>query len=262
LFALLAGTTVLYARLANAIYLLRRERSDRLMSLESAAGAIAHEIGQPLAGIALSSKAGLTWLNREPPQLDNVAKCLTQVVDGTNQASQVLVSIRRLFDRATPSRRTMQHVNDIVIGAIKLVDRDLQAAGVSVTAKLSENLPQMNVDEIQIQQVISNLAKNASEAMRSSPEGARHLRVGTSLNGNSSISVLIEDTGPGIGETDRENIFQPFFTTKATGTGLGLSICRAIIETHGGKLALAETSARGSIFEVLFPIDLTSDKAM
>jgi signal transduction histidine kinase len=258
LFALLAGTTVLYARLANAIYLLRRERSDRLMSLEAAAGAIAHEIGQPLAGIALSSSAGLRWLNREPPQLDNVAKCLAAVGDASNQANEVLASVRRLFDRVTTSQRTMQHVNDIVIEAMKLVDRDLQVTGVSLTTKLSEDLPQINVDRMQIQQVVSNLLKNAVEAMHSSPEGKRHLRVGTCLNVNSSVSVLIEDTGPGIGEKDRDSIFQPFVTTKATGTGLGLSICRTIVENHGGKLALAHTSARGSIFEVLFPIDLMS----
>lgn len=261
LFALLAGTTVLYARLANAIHLLRRERTDRLLSLEAAAGAMAHEISQPLAGIALASEAGLNWLNRKPPDLDNVAKSLTAVVNGSSQANEVLTSIRRLFDRATPIQRTTQPVNDIVIEAIKLVEVDLRRAGVSVTTKLSDDLPQIHADRMQIQQVVSNLAKNAIEAMRSSPEGKRYLRVGTELNGNSSVSVLIEDTGPGIGEKDRESIFQPFFTTKATGTGLGLSICRTIIENHGGKLVLADTGPRGSIFEVLLPIDSTSDEA-
>jgi signal transduction histidine kinase len=259
LIVLLAETTVLYARLANAILLLRREHNNRLMSIEAATGAMAHEIRQPLSVMASSGEAGLKWIIRKPPQLDEVTECLTLVVDASHQANEIIESIRRLFARVTPGQRTMQQINDVILETLTLVQHDLQVDGISVTTEYRDDLPQIYADRIQIQQVILNLIKNAIEAMRSSPRDKRHLRVVTGLNGNSDISVSVRDTGPGIGAKDRDSIFDPFFTTKANGTGLGLSICRTIIENHGGKLRLTETDFRGSIFEVAFPIGSTSD---
>lgn len=253
LFVLLAETTVLYARLANAILLLRRERNDRLMSIEAATSAMAHEIRQSLAVIASSGDAGVSWMKRKPPQLSEVAECLNSVVEASHRADEIITSIRRLFNRATPDQRKMQDINDIILETLGLVQHDLQVARISVTTEYGDELPRINADRMQIQQVILNLIKNAIEAMRSSPQNKRRLRVVTGLNGNSDISVSIRDTGAGIGEKDRDSIFDPFFTTKATGTELGLSICRTIIQNHGGRLRLVETDFRGSIFEVVFP---------
>jgi len=235
LIVLLAETTVLYARLANAILLLRRERDNRLMSIEAATGAMAHEIRQPLSAIASSGNAGLKWIGRKPPQLKEVTECLTLVVDASHRANKIIESIRHLFARDTSGQRTMQQINDITLETLSMVQHDLQVDGISVTTEYRDDLPQIFADRIQIQQVILNLIKNAIEAMRSSPRENRHLRVVTGLNGNSDISVSIRDTGPGIGAKERDNIFDPFFTTKTTGTGLGLSICRTIVESHGGK---------------------------
>jgi signal transduction histidine kinase len=252
LFVLLAETMVLYARLANAIRLLRRERSNRLMSLEAAVGAVAHEISQPLTGIASSGAAALNYIKRQPLRLDEVVRCLTSVVDGSHRTREILASVRRLF-RATSSERTMQHIDDIILETINLMQHDIQLSGISVTTGLHGDLPQINADRMQIQQLILNLVKNAIEAMRSSPEGKRQLRVATGLNGDSGVSVVIEDTGPGIGAKERDSIFDPFFTTKKTSTGLGLAICRTIVEGHGGRLMLVESSFRGSVFEIAFP---------
>jgi signal transduction histidine kinase len=253
LIVLLAETTVLYARLANAILLLRRERDNRLMSIEAATGAMAHEIRQPLSAIASSGNAGLKWIGRKPPQLKEVTECLTLVVDASHRANKIIEIIRHLFARDTSGQRTMQQINDIILETLSMVQHDLQVDGISVTTEYRDDLPQIFADRIQIQQVILNLIKNAIEAMRSSPRENRHLRVVTGLNGNSDISVSIRDTGPGIGAKERDSIFDPFFTTKKTGTGLGLSICRTIVENHDGKLRLIETDFRGSIFEVVFP---------
>jgi signal transduction histidine kinase len=259
LIVLLAETTVLYSRLANTILLLRRERNNRLMSVEAATTAMAHEIKQSLTVMASSGEAGLLWISRKPPQLKEVTECLTGIVGASHRANEIIESTRRLFARVRPGKRTMQQINDIVLETLTLVQHDLQVDGISVTAEYQNDLPQIHADRMQMQLVILNLIKNAIEAMRSSPNGKRHLRVVTGLNGNSDISVSIRDTGPGIGANDRDSIFDPFFTTKATGTGLGLSICRNIIENHGGKLRLIETDFRGSIFEVAFPVGSTSD---
>jgi signal transduction histidine kinase len=231
-----------------------RELNSRLMSIQAATGTMAHELRQPLAGIASSGAAGLNWIRREPPHLDKVRECLTRVVDASHHANDIIEGIRRLFAQATPGPRTMQQINDIVLEALNLVKHDLRVDGISVTTEYEDDLPQIHADRLQIQLVTLNLIKNAIEAMRSSPHGERHLQVVTGLNGNSSISLSIRDTGPGIGEKDRDRIFAPFFSTKKDGMGLGLSICRTIIENHGGKLSLVETEFPGSIFEVVVPI--------
>lgn len=232
----------------------QRELNNRLMSIEVATGAIAHEIKQPLAAMAASGAAGLNWIRREPPHLDRVRECLTRVVDASDRANEMIEGIRRLFARAMPGSRTMQQINDIVLETLILVQHDLQVDGISVASEYEDDLPQIRADRVQIQLVILNLIKNAIEAMRSSPRGKRHLQVVTALKGNSDISVSIRDTGPGIGAKDRDGIFDPFFSTKKAGMGLGLSICRTIIENHGGKLSLVETEFPGSIFEVVVPI--------
>ena len=257
LFVLLAETTVLYARLANAFLLLRRERSHRLMGIEAATAAMAHEIKQPLTVIASSGEAALTWIERmkqKSSPLNRIAECLNSIVDASHRADEIITTIRGLFNRVTPDQRTIQHINDIILETLSLVQHDLQVSRISVTTKFGDDLPPIRVDRIQMQQVILNLFKNAIEAMNSSPNDKKHLRVMTGLNRPSDLSVLIQDTGPGIDTEDRERIFDPFFTTKVTGSGLGLSICRTIIESHGGTLQLIETNSRGSIFEIVFPI--------
>ncbi|MFY9841202.1 MAG: HAMP domain-containing sensor histidine kinase [Xanthobacteraceae bacterium] len=262
LIVLLGESTALYARLANAIQLLRRERADRLMTIEAATSAIVHEVRQPLTAIAMQSRAALRWLGRVPPgpEIEEIRQCLNSTTDAVNRAEEILKSIRELF-RQTPLRRTMLQLNDIVREVLKLTDHDLQVEGVSVTTEYDDNLPLINVDHTQIQQVILNLVKNAIDEMRGVPPSKRHMQVMTGFDGK-LVAFYVQDTGPGIGVKDRERIFEPFFTTKSTGTGLGLSICRTIVETHGGLLRLAKTDPHGSSFEVAFPISSTSDTTL
>ena len=258
LVVLLTETTVLYARLANLIVLLRRERADRLMSIEAATSAIVHEVRQPLAAIAMQSSAALRWLSRVPrgPEIERATQCLSSMAKAVDRAEEVVKSIRELF-RQTPLRRTTLQLNDIVREVLKLTEHDLQVEGVSVTTEYDDNLPLVNVDHTQIQQVIFNLVKNAIEAMRSVSPNKRHLRVLTSFDGK-LVALYVQDTGPGVDVKDRDRIFEPFFTTKPTGTGLGLSICRTIVETHGGVLRLVKADPHGSSFELAFPISSLS----
>jgi signal transduction histidine kinase len=255
LFILLAETTLLYARLANAIVLLRREHGNRLMSIEAATGAMAHEIRQPLTTIASSGEAGMTWIKRNPPKLKEVSECLNQMVDASHHANEIITGIRGLFNRTKLHQRSLIQLNNVIHESLNLLQPDLQVNGITVSDECRENLPEIAADHTQIQQVILNLLKNAIEAMQSSTSGQNILRIKTNLNANSDVALYIQDSGPGISGSDRENIFDPFFTTKPNGTGLGLSICRTIVEDHGGTLRLAETNSRGSTFEVVFPLD-------
>jgi signal transduction histidine kinase len=253
LIVLLAESAALYARLANAFVLLRRERADRLANVQAATAAMAHELRQPLTGIATRGAAGVNWLKRTPPELDKARECFQSMVDASLHANKIIAAIRDLY-RNAPTEHTMVQINDVVREVLALVHDDLRVEGVVATAEYQENLPEIDAAHTQIEQAILNLVKNAIEAMRSVASDNRRLRVMTGFDGNSGVAVYVQDSGPGISPDRQERIFEPFFTTKPSGTGLGLSICRTIAEDHGGKLRLSKTDTRGTSFEFVLPI--------
>jgi signal transduction histidine kinase len=255
---MLTETTLLYARLANTVLLLRRERSNRLMSLDAATGAISHEMRQPLAAIATQGDVGLMLLEQTPPDLEEVGVCLNSMIGSSHRAAEIIASIRELFSQ-TPRERTMIQINDVTREVLSLVEHDLRDNEISVVADYQENLPQIHADQTQMQQVILNLVKNAIDAMRGDSPNKRQLRLITGFDGDSTVSLYIQDSGSGITAEDQDHIFDPFFTTKPTGMGLGLSICRTMVEDHGGKLRLTKTGPFGSSFEVVFPVGPTTD---
>ena len=252
LVVLLTETTVLYARLANLIVLLRRERGNRLMSLAAATGAIAHELRQPLTAIGLQSDTAAILLRKTPPNIAEAGECLHEIRDATEQAANVISSIRALFKDTQPQRASVA-IHHVAQQALTLAHHDLQVSQVSVTTDYDGKLPPIEADPMQLQQVVLNLIKNAIDAMAATPPSSRALRVSTSGSA-SHVLLLVEDTGPGLA-TDPERIFEPFITTKTDGMGLGLAICRTIIEAHGGTLRVVRTGPQGTTFEVALPLD-------
>jgi signal transduction histidine kinase len=258
LIVLLAETIWLYARLARTTVLLRRERANRLLSLDAATGAIAHEIAQPLAAIATGGSAILNWLKRTPPNLDEVRTSASAVIEASRRANEIVSSVRALF-RKTDDRRNLIHLDDVAREAMGLLQHDLETSQVAVATEYLGNLPPVRADRIQLQQIVLNLVKNAIEAMSSNPSGSRHVQVVTRLSVNSTVLLSVKDSGQGITAEHQDRIFDPFFTTKPTGMGLGLAICRTVAQDHGGNLRLVETSSHGSIFEIELPIASTDD---
>jgi signal transduction histidine kinase len=134
-----------------------------------------------------------------------------------------------------------------------MVENDLQVHGVAVSTEFEQDVQHTIADPTQLQQVVLNLVKNAIEAMAAGPATKRALRLVTTKTGQSTLSLVVQDLGPGINVKDERRVFDPFFTTKSSGMGLGLSISRRIIESHGGDLRLIETSSSGSTFEITLP---------
>jgi len=251
LVVLLSETTLLYARLASAFTLTRRERTARIMSVDVATAAIAHEIRQPLSSIASSTAAALNWLKKTPPDLDEALTALRYAAEQTHRADEIIVGVRQLANKRGVERRTTQ-LNHVVRQALQLLEQDLLNNDVSAAFEAQENLPPLQADPTLLQQVILNLVKNAIDAMHS-VAGSRHLAIATRLEGGSAV-VSVQDTGRGITQEDRKQIFEPFFTTKHAGMGLGLAICQTIVEEHGGRLRLAQTSPQGTTFEIALPV--------
>jgi signal transduction histidine kinase len=179
---------------------------------------------------------------------------MESVVASAHRVDDIISSVRELF-RKTVQHRTIIDVNDSARRVLDLIQHDLRVNQISVATEYKDDLPDVHADRTLLEMAILNLLKNAIEAMGSVQPDNRRLRLVTSLNGNSFISLSIEDSGPGIAAKDRDHIFDTLYTTKPAGTGLGLSICRTIIEDHGGNLELTKTDSSGSVFEIVLPVD-------
>src|SRR5258708_14401744 len=213
---LLIETMFLYARLASAIALQRRERTNRLLSVEAATGGIAHEFGAALGAIALNASTALSQLRSTPRELEDMEDILSDIEADSHRAAAIVSSIREMTAK-TLHRSALTSAEDVGQLALRLLKHDLQINEVSVTAEFQCNLPERQIDGVALQQVLLNLVRNAIDAMSSSPPEARRLRLKTSFDGQSTVLMSVQDSGPGISAEDRERIFDPFFTTKPGG---------------------------------------------
>ncbi|WP_375304962.1 MASE4 domain-containing protein [Bradyrhizobium sp. A11] len=251
---LLTEMTVLYSRLASALILQRRERVNRLMSIDAATAAIAHEVRQPLSSIALNASTAISQVRETPPDLDDLDIMLEEIEAASHRAGAVITSVRQLFGTRSEDRSAVD-VNKIAEQAVVLLQHELHLNEVRTSTDFAADLPQVAGDATQLQQVVLNLVKNAIDAMQARPANARLLQMATRRSGATSIVLSLSDSGPGISKESQSRIFDPFFSTKPTGMGLGLAICRSIVENHGGGLRLAESSAMGSTFEMTLSVD-------
>jgi signal transduction histidine kinase len=252
LVVLLLESTMLYARLASAVLLQRRERAHGLMSVDEATSAIAHEIRQPLSAISASCSAAMNWLKGASPNLEEANASLAAAVKETVRADEIMKSVRGLF-KATEHHRTPTDINRVAREVLSMVEHDLHNRGIYVSTEFQDNLSQIMADPVQLQQVTLNLVKNGIEAIDSGPRAFRSLRLITTQNRDSLVSLSVQDSGPGISPENATRIFEPFFTTKSSGMGLGLCISRRIIEDHGGQLRITKTDSHGSTFEITLP---------
>src|SRR6266446_2489498 len=248
LIVLLYEITTLYARLLRAVLAQRREREARLMTGDAVAATIAHEVRQPLSGMITNADAGLRWLDRSMPDLDEAKAAFKQIVADGHRAGAVIGSIRAIFKKDARNRTSLD-INDLIGEALALTRGDLQRHRILVQTEADAQLPQVAGDRIQLQQVLLNLITNAIESM-ADEDGPRILSVKCEVQ-DGGVMVSVADTGAGIGAQDVGRIFNPLFTTKSGGMGMGLSICRSIIEAHDGRLLVAPNAPRGAVFQFI-----------
>jgi C4-dicarboxylate-specific signal transduction histidine kinase len=222
------------------------------MTMGELAASIAHEVNQPLAAIIASGDSCTAWLANEPPNLDKARGAASRIVQAATQASDIVRRIRALF-RKTTSITTPLEINEVITETVSLVGGEVQRKGVSLNTELAANLPAALGDRIQLQQVILNLAINATEAMTGFEDQPRRLVIQSKLAESGEILVSVADSGPGIDPQQTAQLFAPFFTTKPDGIGMGLSISRSIIEAHGGRLWAIANQPRGAVFHFALP---------
>jgi PAS domain S-box-containing protein len=227
-------------------------RVTSLTTVGQMAASMAHEIKQPLATIALGCSAGLRWLAKRPPDLEEVRADLDRIANASDRASQVIEGIRSMFKNDS-RKKALLDVNEVIREVIALLRSELQNRQIVVQDELNPKLPPVLADGVQLQQVIANLVTNAIEAMEAIDDGARTLRVMSTISKSDGVLITVEDSGPGIDPENADRIFHPFFTTKSQGMGMGLSICRSIIEAHDGYLSARSAVHRGSVFQISLP---------
>ena len=243
---LLYEITTLYARLLRAVHGQRRERQARLMTGDAVAASIAHELRQPLTAMVTTADAGLRFLDRPLPNLDKAKEAFKRISGDGHRAGALVGDIRANF-KSDVRDRTSFDLNDLVEEAIAMARADLQKHGIVVHAERESELREVTGNRIQLQQVLLNLITNAVDSMATKLE-PRILSVSLGPYEGERVIVSVADTGPGISPQDADRIFNPLFTTKSDGMGMGLSICRAIIESHEGRLWFAPNTPQGAVF--------------
>jgi signal transduction histidine kinase len=243
----------------------RRERQYREMQSELAhanrvatmgqlTASIAHEIKQPITAARTYAAAALRFLDRSPPDVAEVKEVLTCIVNQTDRGSDVVDRIGSLIKKAPP-RKEVVDLNVAILEVTALTRSEAVKTGVTVDTQLAGELPGIQCDRVQLQQVMLNLIINAIQSMSGVEDGNRELHISTESIEPEGVCVAVRDTGHGLRPEGLPRLFEPFYTTKPDGMGMGLSISRSIIEAHGGRLWATGCEPRGALFQFTIPAD-------
>jgi signal transduction histidine kinase len=227
--------------------------ANRVATMGQLTASIAHELKQPLAAAIIGGDTGLRWLTKHPPDIDEVRQCLECIIKDVNRATDIMSRVHGLVKKDAARTDTLD-INDAILEVITLMHGELVKNRVAVQSQLATELPRIQGDRVQLQQVMLNLIINAVQAMSGLAEGARELRIGTETTENEGVRVAVRDSGPGLTTENLQRLFEPFYTTKPNGMGMGLSICRSIIEAHGGRLWASPNLPHGTTFQFTVPL--------
>jgi signal transduction histidine kinase/DNA-binding response OmpR family regulator len=245
----------------------------RVLTVGEMTASIAHEISQPLAAIVTNGTAGLRWLSRDSPDLEQTSQAIRRMIRDGKRASEVVSRMRALFKKA-PAVQERLEINEVIREVITLTQNELQRNVVLLRTQLASDLPPVIGDRIQLQQVILNLILNAIQAIGAVTDGPRELELisekaspserGSKTENNrendlaaancAEVLITVRDSGPGFDPQNIDRLFSAFYTTKPQGLGMGLSISRSIIEAHAGRLWANVNAPRGAVFQFALPV--------
>jgi PAS domain S-box-containing protein len=233
----------------------------RVMTMGQLTASIAHEVNQPLAGIVMNSSTCLRMLASDPPNVEGARETVRRTIRDGNRASEVIVRLRALFSKKNTTAEAMD-LNEATREVVALSLSELQRNSVILKVELASDLPLLAGDRVQLQQVILNLLRNASDAMSTVADRPRQLLIRTDSDEGNHIRLTVQDAGTGFDAQIADRLFEPLYTSKKDGMGMGLSICRSIIESHHGRLWAALNDGPGATFSFSIPCtaeDVTGD---
>ncbi len=225
----------------------------RVTTLGELAASIAHEVNQPLAAAVINGNACLEWLAAHPPNFDEARQAIARLVKDAHRASHIIAQVRALTKGSSPEKGPLD-INETILATVTLVDGEVQRSQVSLQTQLSSDVPIVDGDRVQLQQVILNLILNAIEAMNLVTTGPRNLIVSSAKSDSNDVVISVQDSGAGFASESRDRLFNAFYTTKPGGMGMGLAISRSIVENHYGRIWAAPNAPRGAVFQFTLPI--------
>jgi len=216
---------------------------SRLSTMGEMAAAMAHELNQPLTAIANYAAASMRLLDKDPKHTADVKEALQEIYDQAHRAGEVIRRTRN-FTKSAEVTRGETTLAEVAQSIRSLAELDTKANNIRLAWEIPADLPLIDVDSIQIQQVILNLIRNAVDAMHETSPERRSIIVRAKMTAPHQIRLEVCDHGPGVRGERSDDIFNVFFTTKKTGMGMGLAICRTIVRAHGGEIGFRNNDQR------------------
>ena len=232
----------------------------RVTSLGALSASIAHEVNQPLGGIVTNAGTCLRKLSADRPDIDSAREAARRVIRDSNRASEVIDRLRALFSKKEATVESVD-LNDAAREVVALCSEELQRNRVILRQEFAADIPRITGDRVQLQQVILNLLRNASDAMRGVDDRPKKLVIRTERDEGDRVRLMVQDTGVGITQQEMERLFDAFYTTKSDGMGMGLSVSRSIIENHSGRLWARRNDGPGATFSFSIPCATKSSKS-
>ena len=232
----------------------------RVTTMGELTASLAHEIKQPMTAALTDARTCLRWLRRDEPDVSEAREAASRLVTDVSRAAEIISRISLLFKKAAPQRELVD-VNELIREMTVLLRTEAARYSISIRSDLSDDLPKVIADRVQLQQVFMNLMLNGIEAMKDVVTGSE-LTVSSRRGEAAQVLISVADAGVGLPPEIAANIFDAFYTTKPQGTGMGLPISRSIIESHGGRLWAIANSGRGAVFQFTLPNEVTAPQAV
>jgi PAS domain S-box-containing protein len=227
-------------------------RVSRVTSLGVLTASLAHEVNQPLSGIITNASTCLRMLSADHPNVEGARETVRRTIRDANRASEIVTRLRALFSKKSATAQSMD-LNEAAREVIAMSLSELQKNRVILRPELDDRLPLVTGDRVQLQQVILNLLRNASDAMSTIDDRPRDLLIRTEPDENDQVRLSVTDVGVGFEPQAADWLFEAFYTTKDDGMGIGLSVSRSIIERHCGRLWGTPNDGPGVTFSFSIP---------
>lgn len=228
-------------------------RNSHWIALGEFAATLSHEINQPLSGIVLNAAAARRWLGQDAPVIAEAMLSLDAIASAAARTADIVRATKALTRQEPPSPGKVD-INHLVADVCAMLENEILQTGVVVTIETANTDLCVIGDKVQLQQVIMNLFINAMDALDANPVEDRRIGLAV-LTDPDTVSLRIDDNGPGIPDPLVERIFMPLVTSKHKGTGMGLAICKSIMAAHNGDIRLVPRLARGCSFVVELPLE-------
>jgi PAS domain S-box-containing protein len=222
---------------------------NRVSTMGELTASLAHEIKQPIGAAVTNAEAALRLLDLDHPDIAEAREAALEMVKDARRAADIIDRVRSLYQKGSSQPEPIE-VNDVIGEMVVMLQNEADRHSVRIGTNLARELPKVQADRVQLQQVLVNLMLNGIEAMQ---DTGGEITIKSQLADDGQLRISVTDTGVGLPTENADQVFNPFFTTKTQGTGLGLAITRSIVESHGGRIWATPNSGPGATFYFTLP---------